>query len=131
MNYPRLALTVGLPAAVGVGVARSWDSVGYGILIGLATMVVIITIVAKLRPSPAWTKPGTRAWEAKLTMDVLVKTIAHRVEETKTVPVAQLPKKIREIEFLTGQVDTLASIVERNDASPGRGYVGFEPYAGD
>lgn len=111
MNYPRLALTVGLPAAVGVVAARSLSSVGYGLLIGVAMMVVIITIVAKLRPSPAWRKPGTRAWEAKLTMDVLV--------------------KIREIEFLTKQVDDLANIIEQDDASPGRGYVGFVPYTGD
>jgi hypothetical protein len=131
MNYPRLALTVGLPAAVGVVAARALNSVGFGISIGLATMVVIIAIVAKLRPSPAWSKPGTRAWEAKLTMAVLVETIAQRVEATKTVPIEQLPKKVREIEFLTQQVDTLANIIERNDASPGRGHVGFAPYTGD
>lgn len=116
---------------MGVVAARSLSSVGYGVLIGLAMMIVIIAIVAKLRPSPAWRKPGTRAWEAKLTMDVLVKTIAQRVEASKTVPTEQLPKKVREIEFLTKQVDDLANIIEQDDASPGRGHVGFAPYTGD
>ncbi len=128
---PRLALTVGLPIAVGVAAAATLHSGLYGILIGIAAMTVILTIVAKLRPAPAWTKPGTRAWEAKLTVDVLVKTIAQRVEATRTVPADQLPRKLREIEFLSKQVDTLTASVDRNDGSPGRGYVGFDPYQGD
>ena len=131
MNYPRLALTVGLPAAVGVVAARALGSTCYGIAIGVGLMVVIVAIVAKLRPAPASSKPGTRAWEAKLTLDVLVRTIAERVLATRTAPAEQLPKKIREITFLTAQVDELASIVEHNDASPGRGYIGFDAYQGD
>jgi hypothetical protein len=131
MNYPRLALTVGLPIAVGVIAALSLHSVLYGFASGIAAMIAILAIVATLRPSPAWTKLGTRAWEAKLTIDVLVTTIAQRVEATKTAPAEQLPKKLREIEFLMKQVDSLTAIVDRNDASPGRGYVGFDPYQGD
>jgi len=48
-----------------------------------------------------------------------------------TVPAEQLPKRIREVEFLKQQADTMARIIDRNDASPGRGYVGFDAYQGD
>lgn len=131
MNYSRVALTLGLPVAVGVGAGMTLHSILYGALIGLAAMVVILMIVNRLRPAPAWTKPGTRAWEAKLTIDVLVKTVDQRLAELETAQVDQVPKKRREIEFLAKQVDTLRAIIDSNDASPGRGYVGFDPYQGD
>ena len=131
MNYSRVALLLGLPIAIGVGTGMALHSILFGILIGIGAMVVIFTVVSKLNPAPAWTRARTRAWEAKLTLDPLLRVIEQRMLELQNAPVSEFPKREREISFLSKQADTLMAIVASNDASPGRGYVGFDAYQGD
>jgi hypothetical protein len=77
-------------------------------------------------------KPGSRAWEASLTLDPLGKCIASRRAElaTATDP-ARKDRLQRELAFLEKQIPELQAIVAANDGSPGRGYIGFDSLPSD
>jgi hypothetical protein len=97
--------------------------------IGLAVVLVIIVGVVVLAGGgggPAF-KPGTRAFEAYLTLDPLVKTIASRKQELANETNDRKKDRLsREIAFLEKQIPELQAIVDAKDASPGRGYIGFD-----
>jgi hypothetical protein len=76
--------------------------------------------------------PGTRAFEAFLTLDPLVKTIASRKAQlAAATDAARKDRLTREIAFLEKQVPELQAIVAARDTSPGRGYIGFDNLPAD
>ncbi len=96
--------------------------------LGIAVLVVIGFLVLKGGGGPAL-KPGSRAWEASLTMGPLLGTIEARKQEMEGE--RNQRKQIRlgkEIAFLEKQVPELQAIIDSKDASPGKGYIGFEAY---
>jgi hypothetical protein len=98
-----------------------WIGIGIAVL-----LVVIVGVVVLGGAGPAF-KPGTRAFEAHLTLDPLVKTIAARKQELATETNERKKDRLsREIAFLERQIPELQAIVAAKDASPGRGYIGFD-----
>lgn len=105
-------------------------------IIGAVVGMVVMGIIAAMRggggPGGGALRPGTRAWEASMTLDPLVKTIAGRRQE---LAVETDPKKkdrlARELAFLEQQIPVLEGIVAANDGSPGRGYIGFDNLPAD
>lgn len=101
------------------------------VMIVVAFVVVLAIIVGLVvvlggGGGPAF-KPGTRAWEAQLTMDPLVKTIASRKAEAAGEASDRKKDRLaREIAFLERQIPELQAIIDAKDASPGRGYIGFD-----
>ena len=99
-----------------------------GLGVGFAVLVVIVLLVLKGGGGPAL-KPGSRAWEASLTMGPLLGTIEARKQEMAGE--RNQRKQIRlgkEIAFLEKQVPELQAIIDAKDASPGRDYIGFDAY---
>jgi hypothetical protein len=100
------------------------------LFIGIVVVVVIVAgVVAGLKSSgpPSKFPPGTRAWEAELTMGPLMLAIQVRLSERdRTTDPDARAKLDRDIEFLSKQVDENQKIVDAGDLSPGRGYVGFQ-----
>jgi hypothetical protein len=95
------------------------------VVVVLAVIVGLVVVVGG-GGGPAF-KPGTRAWEAQLTMDPLVKTIAARNQELATESNDRKKDRLtREIAFLEKQIPELQAIVDSKDPSPGRGYIGFD-----
>jgi hypothetical protein len=77
-------------------------------------------------------RPGTRGWEAHLTLDPLTKTIASRKAELRMVTEEKRRDRLnREIAFLEQQVPQLEALVAAKDASPGRGCIGFDNLPAD
>ena len=98
----------------------------------LAGFVVVVGLVVVLGGGGPAFKPGTRAWEAQLTMDPLVKTIASRKQELATETDDRKKDRLqREITFLEMQIPELQTIIDARDASPGKGYIGFENLPSD
>ena len=97
-----------------------------GVVVLLGIIIVGLILVLGGGGGPAF-KPGTRAWEASLTMDPLVKTIASRKQELagETNQRKQI-RLTKEIAFLEKQIPELQAIIDARDASPGKGYIGFE-----
>jgi hypothetical protein len=98
-----------------------WIGIGIAVL-----LAVVVGVVVLGGGGPAF-KPGTRAFEAYLTLDPLVKTIAARKQEMATETNERKKDRLsREIAFLERQIPELQAIVASKDASPGRGYIGFD-----
>ncbi|MEP7124611.1 MAG: hypothetical protein ABJE95_27025 [Byssovorax sp.] len=98
-----------------------WIGVGIAVLLALVVAVVVLG-----GSGPAF-KPGTRAFEAYLTLDPLVKTIASRKQELASeTHEGKKDRLTREIAFLERQIPELQAIVDAKDSSPGRGYIGFD-----
>jgi hypothetical protein len=98
------------------------------VVVVVVVLAVIVGLVVVLGGGggPAF-KPGTRAWEAQLTMDPLVKTIAARKAEAAGEASDRKKDRLsREIAFLERQIPELQAIIDAKDASPGRGYIGFD-----
>lgn len=130
VKWGRVLLMFGSPIAAGVGIGYATHSVLFGILGGIAAFVVMIAIVMKLTPPGAGV--GSRAWEARLTAELLVRVIDQRTsEKLQTQDEAKRGRLDREIAFLNSQLVENTMIAQSGDPSPGKGYVGFEPYDGD
>ena len=71
--------------------------------------------------------PGTRAFEAHLTLGPLAAAIddARRELAASASPPEKRARLERELRFLEDQKVELEAIVARGDSSPGKGYVGF------
>ena len=131
VRFDRILLMFGLPIAAGVATGYLTHSILFGILAGVGAFIVVLAVALKLTPTPAHMKPGTRAWEAKLTADLLIRTIDQRLaQKRQTTDASKVAQLDREIAFLSAQVDENTAIWQANDPSPGKGYVGFTPYNG-
>lgn len=127
LKWGRIALLFGLPIAAGVLTTKAIDSILLGIVAGLAIFIAIIVVLS--RNAPASTRPGTRAWEAKLTAELLERVIAQRTQEKLELnDPRKRDRAERELAFLTKQFDDNVAVWRAEDPSPGKGYVGFEPY---
>jgi len=94
-----------------------------GVPLGL---VVLALLLRGRRPkSPAFA-PGTRAFEAQLTLPPLRQRLLEKLDRLGPRPSQHA---LAEVDFYTRQLLDLESIVARRDTSPGRGYVGFDTYA--
>ena len=105
------------------------------IALGAVVLLVIVVIVMKRGGGGSGGfafRPGTRAFEASLTMDPLVKTIASRKQELAGQADSRKKDRLmREIAFLEKQIPELQTIIDAKDLSPGKGYVGFENLPAD
>ena len=100
------------------------------VVVGLLVVVGLIVVLGG-GTGPAF-KPGTRAWEAQLTMDPLVKCIASRKQELACETNDRKKDRLtREIAFMERQIPELQAIIDSKDASPGKGYIGFENLPSD
>jgi hypothetical protein len=97
---------------------------------GVVALVAVIAFAMRKGGAlslPSQFPPGTRAFEAELTLKPLQATIAQRREElAATTDEARRAKLERQIAFLSAQVVALEKIVAARDLSPGKGYIGFE-----
>ena len=131
IRWGRVFLLFGLPIGAGIATGYGTHSILLGIGAGIVAFIVAIAIAAKLSPTPAHMKPGTRAWEARMTADLLDRTIAQRSQQKQQAADAGQREHLdREIEFLAKQRADNTAIWQSGDASPGKGYIGFEPYNG-
>jgi len=88
--------------------------------------VVALLLLAKLsRPKTPSNAPGTLAWEAQLSMDPLSARLLDLASKLGAQP---SQKQLEEVAFYAAQMRRVASIVERRDTRPGRGYVGFDTF---
>lgn len=130
VKWGRVLLMFGLPIAAGIGIGMATHSVLFGILGGIGGFVGIVAIMMKM--TPAGPGVGSRAWEAKLTAELLVRVIDQRTSEKLQAPNDEKRGRLeREIAFLNQQLVENTMIAQSGDPSPGKGYVGFEPYNGD
>src|SRR5262245_22960464 len=103
-RWGMIALVFGLPVAAGVLVSMALQSILFGVLAGVALLVVLVMVLSK--NAPASTKPGTRAWEAKLTAELLDRVIVQRTaEQMQTQHTNKRARFDREIAFLKQQLD--------------------------
>ncbi|MBK9032218.1 MAG: hypothetical protein IPL61_13015 [Myxococcales bacterium] len=127
----RVFMLFGLPILVAIGVYLATRSVLFALLALVGALIAAIAIALKLSPTPAHMKPGTRSWEAQMTLPALRAVIASRLAERGGgADPAKRRRLDREIAFLTDQRDELERVAASNDGSPGKGYVGFKPYNG-
>ena len=128
-RWGMIVLVFGLPIAAGIGVAMVLHSILFGVLASVAAVVVLVVLLS--RNGPASTKPGTRAWEAKLTAELLDRVIVQRTaEQMQTNDTNKRARLDREIAFLKEQLAENHAVWAAQDPSPGKGYVGFTPYSG-
>jgi hypothetical protein len=100
-------------------------------LIGAVIGLVVVFVMRGSRGGGGM-GPGTRGWEAQLTLDPLQKTIAARKAELRMVTDEKRRDRLsREIAFLEQQVPQLEALVAAKDTSPGRGYIGFDNLPAD
>lgn len=111
--------------------SRYAASMIWGILGAVIGLVVVFVMRGGKGAAGGGLSPGTRGWEAQLTLDPLHKTIAHRKGElAAATDEKQRDHLTREIAFLEKQVPELEALVAAKDASPGRGYIGFDAFPG-
>lgn len=101
-------------------------------LIAVAVIGVVAFLATRGSGGSGGLRPGTRGWEAQLTLDPLHKTIASRKAELRMVTDEQRRDRLsREIAFLEQQVPQLEALAAAKDASPGRGSIGFDNLPAD
>jgi hypothetical protein len=128
-RWGMIALLLGMPIAAGVLTNMALDSIVLAIVAAIAVLVLIVVVISK--NAPASTRPGTRAWEAKLTAELLGRVIEQRSQEkTQLQDPRKRDRAERELEFLTKQLGENVAIWHSEDPAPGKGYVGFDPYQG-
>jgi hypothetical protein len=126
----RIALLLGIPLLVAIGIGLATGSIGFGVLGFIVALVIVVAIALRLTPAPPG--PGTRAWESLHTMNLLIDVIGTRTQERATTADADRRARLdREIAFLSAQRDQHRAIVESGDRSAGRGFIGFDPYGGE
>ena len=131
IKWGRVLFLLGVPIGAGIAIGYATHSILFGIVGGVGAVIAVGVLASKLWPTPAHMKMGTRAWEAKLTADLLVRTIEQRRQQKQlAADPAKREYLEREISFLCKQVDTNTAIYLSGDASPGKGHVGFDPYDG-
>lgn len=128
VKISRVLLLFGLPIAGGVGAFVVTASLLWAILASVGLFVVIVAIALKMTPGAPG--PGTRAWEAGMTARLLDDVITARRGEQASADDERRGYLDREIAFLIDQRRECLAIAASGDTSPGKGYVGFEPYQG-
>ncbi|APR75906.1 Hypothetical protein A7982_01253 [Minicystis rosea] len=93
-----------------------------GIPLGLAGLVVALRLRAPKAPT---FPPGTLAFEAQLTLPPLQHRLLEKLDALGGKPA---PEALAEVVFYTRQLGEVRAIIDRRDASPGRGYVGFDTF---
>ena len=97
------------------------------IVLGIVAVAAVVFFLRRGSSGAPTFPPGTRAWEAQVTMEPLLGTIADRAVEhameTDPVKKARLEK---DIEFFKQQVVELQAVIDSKDLSPGQGYIGFK-----
>lgn len=127
-----IAIVFGVPLIATIGAYKALDSVLLGIGVGIVAFIVVVAVMLKITPKTPSLTPGTAAWEAKMNAGLLETVIAQRVgERDRETDDGKRGKKDREIAFLKEQLAQAHATWSSEDASPGRGYVGFKPYDGD
>lgn len=127
-----IAIVFGVPIVAAIAVYKVTGSVLFGIGAAIGAFVVSVAIMLRLTPKTPSLTPGTAAWEAKMNAGLLETVIAQRMgERDRESDANKRGKKDREIAFLQEQLAQARATWGAEDASPGRGYVGFKPYDGD
>jgi|GEM_PF-4842986 hypothetical protein len=107
--------------------------------LGVLTVVSIVVVLALLMRGdrgggdglPHF-RPGTRAFEAALTLGPLKAAIEQRrLEHEHEADPVRKERLQRELLYLVEQVPRLQAIVDAKDESPGRGYIGFDNLPAD
>lgn len=124
----KMAVVFGTPVAIGIAIGLAASSVLLAIVGTVASFIGIAAIVLKLSPVHAAYDVGTRAWEARMTNELLKTVIERRLEAKAVADEAMCARLERELLFLVKQFKDNDAIIAANDASPGRGYVGFKAY---
>lgn len=129
LRWGVIFLMIGLPIGVGGGITFAVSSILWGVLAGVAALVLVLAIL--LRNTPASLQPGTRAWESKLTAELLDRIIASRLAERDAIQDPEGRARLdREIAFLRGQRGQHALVWASEDPSPGKGEISYKPYDG-
>ena len=104
----------------------------WGLIGAVIGMVIVFFMRAGKGGGAGAMGPGTRGWEAQLTLDPLTKTIASRQAELRMVTDEERRDRLkREIAFLEQQVPQLEALVAAKDSSPGKGSIGFDNLPAD
>ncbi len=100
------------------------------ILLVVLAVVVVLVVVVK-RAGPGGPPVGSRAWEARMNLDLLLRVIEERLARKQAAQdPAERGRLEREIAFLSKQVDEQTAIADSGDRSPGKGYIGYTAYDG-
>jgi NADPH:quinone reductase-like Zn-dependent oxidoreductase len=124
-----------IAAVLGASVLGAWlfhmwqGGVLWTIIGAVMGFAVTFLVLAMLTPLHGSQVPGTRSWEASLTLDPLMSCqINRRIERARTTDQNLAALLDREIDFLEKQKQELIIIATSGDRSPGKGYIGFTPY---
>jgi hypothetical protein len=127
-----IAIVFGVPLVATIAAYKALDSVLLGIVVGFVAFIAVVAVMLKITPKTPSLTPGTAAWEAKMNAGLLETVIAQRVSERdRETDDGKRAKKDRELAFLKEQLAQAHATWASEDASPGRGYVGFKPYDGE
>ena len=123
-----ICLLVGLPIASAIGVWIVWESILFSLLAAVGALVVVVLVLTR-GPLPPSLQPGTRSWEARLTVDVLDRVISRLTSErVATLDPAEQARRDREIAFLREQRHEYQIVWGSEDPSPGKGCIEYTPY---
>ncbi len=130
-----ISLMTGIPVGAAVGGWFLFGSILASLLAAVGAALIFFAVFAFIvlrGPVPPSLKPGTRAWEAKLTVQLLERVLTRlAAERSAAQDPADQARREREIEFLRGQLREQQLIWGSEDPSPGKGYIQYEPYAGE
>jgi hypothetical protein len=112
---------IALLAALGL---HSLITAAIGAIVSIPLALFVLQKLANGPRGPVFL-PGTLGWEAQLSMGPLSARLAEVANKVGEHP---NQKQLAEVAFYSAQMRKLAAIVARRDASPGRGYVGFDTF---
>jgi hypothetical protein len=128
--FVRVLLIFGPPIALAVAafIYVAWWAAVLAFIVGF---ILNFKILERVLPGPKGIGIGSRAWEAQMNLKLLGDMIAARRGELARADDASRGRLEREIAHLEGQIPVEQAHLLANDGTPGRGYVGVEPYPGD
>lgn len=102
---------------------------GFVLLVGVVVLALgaLVLWAGTREPTSTAVRPGTKAFEAALTIPLLEAAIdelkqAHAAEQNE----ARRERLARELVHLELQVPRLQALVASGDSSPGHGFIGFD-----
>lgn len=125
----RVLFMFGVPILAAVGIYVGTDAVLWSIAGLVGTLVLTVAVSLKFFAPDAGPGPGTRAWEAKMTANLLRDVISDREWELAGSTGETREHLTNEIAHLRRQLRDAESIAASGDTSPGTGTIGFEPYS--
>jgi hypothetical protein len=102
---------------------------GFVLLIGVVVLGLgaLVLWAATREPPSAAVRPGTKAFEAALTLPLLEAAIEELKQAHAAAPDEKRRERLtRELVHLELQVPRLRVLVDSNDATPGHGFIGFD-----